>query len=142
MFRILSLFTLLAVSLGINAQSAIGLWESTNEETGKVESHIEVFERNGKLFGKIKETFTDRADKVCKTCSGDYKNKPYVGMEIITNLKADGKKEWNGGKIYDPKSDNSYKCIIWLEDDPNTLYVRGKHWTGIYRTVTWSRHQD
>ena len=29
---------------------------------------------------------------------------------------------------------------MWLEEgEPNTLYVRGKHWTGLYRTQEWQR---
>ena len=52
--------------------------------------------------------------------------------------EADGEKEWEG-KIYDPESDTEYRLVMWIEEDPNVLYVRGKHWTGLYRTQTWKR---
>ncbi|MFK8055736.1 MAG: DUF2147 domain-containing protein [Saprospiraceae bacterium] len=59
-------------------------------------------------------------------------------MEIITAAASDGDKEW-AGEMYDPESDTTYKLVMWLEDDANVLYVRGEHWTGLYRTQTWKR---
>lgn len=125
-------------TLTLAAQSAVGTWTTIDDNTGKERSHIEIYDAGGKLYGKIVATLSPDAETTCTSCSGDRKNQPYIGMEIITAAEPDGNKEWEG-KIYDPEGDSTYKLVMWLEDDPNTLYVRGKHWTGLYRTQTWKR---
>ena len=57
---------------------------------------------------------------------------------IIKNLEQDGD-EWNGGTILDPQKGSEYRLVSWFEEDPDKLYIRGKHWTGLYRTQTWTR---
>ncbi len=137
MKSLLTLSGLLLATL-LSAQSATGTWKTIDDETGEAKSHIEIYEKGGKLYGKIAKTLRANAPATCTTCTGARANKPYVGLEIITAAAPDGKKEWNG-KIYDPESDKTYTLVMWLEDDPNVLYVRGKHWSGLYRTQTWKR---
>ena len=131
------LFVLLT-SLALNAQSAVGTWITVDDNSGEDRSHIEVYEKSGKLYGKIAKTLDPSAETHCETCTGDRANAPYIGMEIISAAEPDGEKEWEG-KIYDPEGDTTYKLVMWIEEDPNVLYVRGKHWTGLYRTQTWKR---
>ena len=125
-------------ALQLQAQSAVGTWKTIDDKTGEAKSHIEIYDKGGKLYGKVARTLTRDAGATCTTCSGARANKPYVGMEVITAAAPDGEKEWEG-KIYDPESDSTYSLVMWIEKDPNTLYVRGKHWTGLYRTQTWKR---
>lgn len=121
------------------AQSAVGTWRTVDDETGEIKSHIEIYERGGKLYGKIAKTVPEDAPVTCETCSGGRAGKPFVGLEIITAAEPDGEAEWEG-KIYDPEGDSTYKLVMWIEgDDPDKLYVRGKHWTGLYRTQEWTR---
>jgi len=133
-----TLLLVLTTALTLNAQSAVGTWITVDDDSGKDRSHVEVYEKSGKLYGKIAKTLDPDADPTCDTCTGDRKNAPYIGMEIITAAEPDGAKEWEG-KIYDPEADTTYKLVMWIEDDPNVLYIRGKHWTGLYRTQTWKR---
>lgn len=126
-----TLFTFFAFS-----QSPIGIWKSIDDETGEEKSNVEIYEQNGKLFGKITKILSAAPDVVCEECSGDKKNKPVLGMVIIENLKAKDD-YWKNGDILDPESGNVYGCSIWLEGEK--LKVRGKHWTGFYRTQTWHR---
>lgn len=137
--KFLSAFLIAVVAtFSLTAQSAVGTWVTVDDRDGKAQSHIEIYEKSGKLYGKIAKTLEPDAEETCTTCSGDRANKPYLGMNIITAAIPDGHKAWEG-KIYDPESDTEYKLVMWLENDPNVLYVRGKHWTGLYRTQTWSR---
>ncbi|MFK8056558.1 MAG: DUF2147 domain-containing protein [Saprospiraceae bacterium] len=137
--KLLSTFLLVIVAtLTLSAQSAIGTWITVDDNSGEDRSHIEVYEKGGKLYGKIAVTLDETAETHCEACTGDRANAPYIGMEIISAAAPDGDKEWDG-KIYDPESDTTYKLVMWLEDDANVLYVRGKHWTGLYRTQTWKR---
>lgn len=134
---LLTLFAFL-VATAIYAQSAIGTWKTIDDQTAEVKSHIEIYEKAGKLYGKVARTLVADAPKTCTTCSGARANQPFIGLEIITAAAPDGKKQWSG-KIYDPEADKTYTLVMWLEDDPNVLYVRGKHWTGLFRTQVWQR---
>ncbi|QCD63802.1 hypothetical protein B9C57_08710 [Tenacibaculum maritimum] len=123
----------------MNAQSIFGKWENRDEDTNKVDSVIEVYEKDGKAFAKIIEiTNEDRKNAVCEKCSGSNKNKPILGMNILTGLKKDGD-EWSGGKILDPKNGKEYKCYIKLEGK-DKLKIRGYiGFSAFGRTAFWYR---
>jgi uncharacterized protein (DUF2147 family) len=107
-----------------NAQSVFGKWKTLNSETGKTESIVEVYKKDGKAYAKIIEIMNkDDKDRVCDACQGENKNKPILGMVILNGLKPDGK-EWNGGKILDPKNGKYYKCYITLLNNAK-LKIRG-----------------
>ena len=130
----------LLTTLCLAAQSAVGTWKTIDEDSGEAKSHIEIYERGGKLYGKIAATLRPDAEETCTTCSGDRAGKPYVGMEIITAAEPDGELEWDDGEIYDPQADKTYGLVLWIEPEtPDILHVRGKHWTGLYRTQQWQR---
>lgn len=122
------------------AQGAVGTWRTVDDETGEAKSEIEIYERGGKLYGRIAATLRADAPATCETCSGERAGRPYVGMEIVTGVEPDGELAWDDGEIYDPQADKTYGLSLWLEpDDLATLYVRGRHWTGLYRTQEWER---
>ncbi len=121
------------------AQSPIGIWKTIDDGTSEAKSHVEIYEQGGKLYGKVIKLLASEPDAKCDKCSGDKKNKPVLGMIIIEDLKPK-KDYWAKGSILDPENGKEYGCSIWLEDGkPNELRVRGKHWTGLYRTQTWYR---
>ncbi len=130
---------ILAITTSINAQTIFGKWENRDEETNKVDSVIEVYEKNGKAFAKIIEiTDKNRQDALCDKCSGKRKDNPILGMNILTGLKKDGD-EWSGGKIIDPKNGKEYKCYIKLDND-NKLKIRGYiGFAAFGRTAYWYR---
>lgn len=81
-------------------------------------------------------------EKLCDKCKGERKDKPLQGMIVIEALSR-VKDTYSNGRIYDPVTGNDYSCSIWIEPDkPDELRVRGKHWSGIYRTQTWYRVQS
>ncbi len=125
--------------LSTSAQSIFGKWENIDEETGKVDSVIEVYEKEGKAYAKIIEiTDTERRDALCENCTGKNKNKPILGMDILTGLKKDGE-EWSGGKILDPKNGKEYQCYITLENN-DKLKIRGYIGFAMFgRTAYWHR---
>ncbi|WP_024742240.1 DUF2147 domain-containing protein [Tenacibaculum maritimum] len=133
------IIALLLVTTAINAQSIFGKWENRDEDTNKVDSVIEVYEKDGKAFAIIIEiTNEDRKNAVCEKCSGSNKNKPILGMNILTGLKKDGD-EWSGGKILDPKNGKEYKCYIKLEGK-DKLKIRGYiGFSAFGRTAFWYR---
>ncbi|MDH1882030.1 DUF2147 domain-containing protein [Empedobacter sp. GD03797] len=121
------------------AQSPIGIWKTIDDETKQAKSYVEIFEKDGKLYGKVTKILTKGKEAAkCTDCSGALKNKPILGMQILSGLKKDGK-EWNGGKIIDPNSGKEYKAKMSLNGN-DKLDVRG--FIGISlvgRTQTWQR---
>lgn len=124
MKKIVFSITLTIFAFTINAQTIFGKWHSTNDDTGEVDSVIEMYEKNGKAYAKIVEIKDPKRQKaVCEKCEGDNKNKPILGLEILTGLEKDDD-EWSGGEILDPRNGKVYKCYIKLVK-PNKLKIRG-----------------
>lgn len=120
-FLIVIIFT---IAISTNAQTIFGKWNSTNDETGKIDSVIEMYEKDGKAYAKILEIKDPSRQKaVCEKCEGANKNKPILGLEILTGLEKDGD-EWSGGEILDPRNGKIYNCYIELVK-PNKLKLRG-----------------
>ena len=100
---------------------------------------MELYEKNGKVYGKVTKLLLKPADTVCEKCKGEKANKPLVGMVLIDGLVKSGT-QWKGANILDPVTGNYYDCTIWLsENSDDELKVKGKHWTGLSRTQTWYR---
>ena len=118
--------------------SVIGKWKTVDEQTGEEKSIIEIFERQGKVYGKIVKIFTNvDPDPICEECPEDdprYRKK-IIGMEIIKDMQREGD-EWSQGNILDPQDGKIYRCRLWLSE--NSLKVRG-YWGPFYRTQTWKR---
>ena len=133
------LIFILCMTIPSFSQNIFGKWNSFNEETNKVESVIEVYEKDSKAFAKIISIKDpSRSSAKCEACSGKRKNAPILGMNILTGLNKDGN-EWSGGKIVDPKNGKEYKCYIQLLDK-NTLKLRGYIGFSMFgRTAIWKR---
>lgn len=123
----------------IQAQDSIyGLWKTIDDETKEPKSIVEIFERDGKIFGKIVKLFLEPGEDqnpICDECIGEKRNDRIIGMEIIMEMSDSGN-EWINGEILDPENGKIYKCKLWLED--GLLKVRG-YIMFFYRTQTWHR---
>jgi uncharacterized protein (DUF2147 family) len=124
------------------ADPAEGYWTTMNDDGKTATSVVRIFERDKKLYGNIVKLINpSKKDPKCDECSGAYKGKPIVGMQILWNLSKDGT-EWSGGSILDPKNGKIYKCYIEVIDGGARLKVRG--YIGISllgRTQYWRRTQ-
>lgn len=125
-------------TFSLNAQSIVGQWKTIDDESGKARSVVEIFERDGKYYGKIQKLFrgpNEDPDPVCEECEDDRKGQKIIGMEIITDMKFNKKDdEYHKGEIIDPENGNIYDCKLWIED--GNLKVRG-YLLFFYRTQTW-----
>ncbi|MFT6699431.1 MAG: hypothetical protein ACJAVD_000930 [Porticoccaceae bacterium] len=130
---------LFALSITINAQTIFGKWNSTNEETGNIDSIIEVYEKDGKAFAKVIEIKgSTRKNAVCEKCEDENKNKPILGLNILTGLQ-ENEDEWSGGNILDPRNGRIYNCYIKLIK-PNKLKIRGYIGLALFgKTAYWER---
>lgn len=132
---------LFLLPMAIGAQTITGIWKTIDDEDGLGKSHIEIYEKEGKYYGKIVELLPAAEGDHCIPCKGDKKDKPLVGMEIIWNMKAKGEL-LEGGKILDPKTGKEYKCKIEL-DSADVLNVRGFVGFALMgRTQQWYRVKE
>ena len=70
------------------------------------------------------------------------RSRKLLGLELFSGFEFDGDDRWINGRIYDPNSGKTYRCIITIKDR-DTLRVRG--YIGISligRTETWTRKVD
>lgn len=129
------------ISLSASGQTGVfGKWKTIDDETGEAKSIVEIYEKEGKVYGKIVELFRKKGedpDPICNKCDDDdpRKGEKIIGMEILKNMEKDGD-EYSGGKILKPDEGNIYRCKIWTEN--GKLYVRG-YLGFFYRTQTWVR---
>lgn len=136
---------LLFVSMGIAAQSVTGKWKTIDDETKRAKSIVEIYEEDGKLYGKILELFREPdedPDPICDLCDedDDRKDQKVNGMVIIRDMEKDDD-EWEDGTILDPNNGKVYDCKLWVdEDDPNLLNVRG-YIAFFFRTQIWLRYE-
>ncbi|RTY86307.1 DUF2147 domain-containing protein [Flavobacterium sp. GT3R68] len=137
--EIFTIAVLFLLSISTQAQTVVGKWKTIDDETGKPKSIVEIYEKSGKIYGKVIDILeAEHKKKVCSNCSGDDKNKPILGMVVIKGLSKQGN-EYRNGKILDPKNGKLYKAIVALESK-DKLKVRG--YIGISllgRTQYWYR---
>ncbi|MEM6800978.1 MAG: DUF2147 domain-containing protein [Bacteroidota bacterium] len=140
----LSMILLSAMSSALFAQSPVGTWKTIDDETGKERSLVEIYEKDGKLYGKVIKLFPlpgDDPNPVCDECDEDDPRymKPVIGLEILQGLEKEDDDEWEGGEILDPKNGNVYSCYIELKG-ADKLKVRGYLGVALLgRTQYWYR---
>ena len=134
-------FACLLASTQLFAQSVLGKWKTIDDVTGKTKSIVEIYEFQGKTYGKVVKLFrgpTEDQDPICDKCTDYRKNKKIIGMNVVTGLSKSGS-EWNGGEITDPNNGKTYKCYITLES-ADKLKVRGYiGFSMVGRTQYWYR---
>ena len=134
-----SLVVFFTIVFNAQSQNVLGKWKTIDDKTGEIKSIVEVYEKSGKVYGKVVEILrADHKKDVCSECEGAEKNKPILGMVIMNGLIKDGS-EYNGGTILDPENGKKYKCYITLES-PDKLKLRGYiGFSLIGRTQYWIR---
>tara|TARA_B110000902_G_scaffold264003_1_gene344367 strand:+ start:2194 stop:2655 length:462 start_codon:yes stop_codon:yes gene_type:complete len=137
----LTIFLLIAFSSTMNAQTIFGNWLSKNKD-GTFDSVIKVYKKDGKVVAKIIEIKdTSRQNAVCELCEGKNKNKPILGLNILTGLEKQDD-EWSGGTILDPRNGEVYQCYIELVK-PNKLKLRGYIGISLFgKTAYWERAES
>lgn len=138
--RLLLLLFPFMASVGLAQTTVVGKWKTIDDNSGEEKSVVEIFERGGKIYGKVVKIFPkpgDDPDPVCDECPEDDAryNKKIIGMEIIKDMVKTGT-EYAEGSILDPEEGKIYRCKLWVEG--NELMVRG-YWGPFFRTQTWKR---
>lgn len=122
------------------ADDLLGVWLNQDAD-----AHIELTKRDGKIYGKViwlkipidPETGKPKVDK--HNPDPKLKTRPSLGLEILKNFTFDGKNEWSGGEIYDPKTGKTYSSYMTMQSK-DILKLRG--YIGISligKTNVWTR---
>ena len=139
---VLVLSLLISQAFAQDAQKIAGIWLN-DEKTSK----IEVKEENGKFIGTViyinpEKYVNGEPEKDNMNPDVKLRSRSRLGLQVLSGLQFDASdKEWQGGRIYDPKNGKTYDCFAWFEKDANTLnikgYIAGMKWLG--RATTWTR---
>ena len=125
---------LLTAVMGLSAlatQAAAGItgyWTTVDDETKEAKSVVQVYEYQGKYYGRVVELLQNPGAKA------KIKGSPSIkGLTIIWDLEKDGD-SYSGGEILDPQKGKVYGCEMWR--DGANLIVRGKI-AFLGRNQTW-----
>lgn len=113
-----------------------GIWETYDDGRKKAMSHVQIYKKDGKLYGKIVKNLDGQYD-VCEKCSGEDKNKPIIGLMVIRGLEKKGSKWVKDDGILDPMRGIKCDAEVWMEG-PDKLKVKGS-FLFISETQTWTR---
>src|SRR5690606_28761788 len=143
--RLVSALLLSSFSGMIWANDITGLWKNIDDKTGSSKAVLEIRqESNGSYTAKIikvtpRPGYTPK--ETCVSCPAPYTNKPILGLDVLTGLKADGENNYVGGKILDPLSGKIYSTKARLSPNGKRITLRG--YVGVSalgRSQTWIRH--
>lgn len=144
---LVALLFLLTVPLAhAQSSSPVGQWRTIDDETSEPRAVVEIYEEDGRLYGRIVEILkardeaprNDEGQIICTECEGEKKDQPVEGLVIIEDMEKDGNR-WSGGTILDPENGKTYKARMELEGE-DRLKVRGYIGLPLLgRTQTWYR---
>lgn len=118
------------------AQTEEGVWETFDNKRNKPMSHVQIYKKDGKLYGKVVKVL-DESYAVCTRCSGEDKDKPVVGLMVIRGMEKSGNKWEKDDGILDPISGFIIDGELWM-DGPDKLKVKGSL-AFLSDTQTWRR---
>jgi len=113
-------------TISTQAQSVFGKWKTIDDDGVTEKSIVEIFERDGKAYGKVVKLLDEKRgpNPKCIECKGKKKDQPILGMEFLSGL-SEKDQYWQDGTILDPENGKEYSCFIELEEGGEKLKVRG-----------------
>ena len=122
------------------AAELAGLWQEYSDDTGALEALIRIEKLSDNSYaGKIEKILpesTENSGLTCKGCPGNFRNKPLLGLRILSGLKRKDGLNFTGGEILDPDDGKIYQCNIRLSKDGSTIEVTG------YLGFNWIGHSE
>jgi hypothetical protein len=126
--------------------SPVGLWQAVDDSTKQPTGWFLISNRDGVYSGIIAKMFMkpgENPNEVCSKCTDDRQNHPWLGLEIIRDMKQEEADKYGGGNILDPRDGKVYHATLKLTQDGQTLVVRG--YLGIEllgKNTYWTRLPD
>ncbi len=134
------IFLSLLLSTAVRGGELVGLWQEYNDDTGKPEALIRIERgRDDAYEGRIEKLLTgvpENTAATCKLCPDELRDRPLLGLRILSGLKRHDALVFDEGKIVDPDDGKVYQCRIRLAEDGDSLEVTG------YITFNWIGHSE
>jgi uncharacterized protein (DUF2147 family) len=133
---------------------AEGYWLSVDDKTGKITAGWEIYQENGKLYGKVLSTVEHDPGARALRCRESYRDFPaagkvnemiVVGTPWIFGLVREAPGKWHRGNVIDPSNGNMYLCKITYHPADgkkfkvDTLEMRGEIALGVGLSQYWPR---
>jgi hypothetical protein len=120
-----------------NTQTIIGVWKVSNTKGLPLYS-VKIEVENDRYFGEIVEVFYTDGDSLifCSKCSGELRNAPLVGLEVLSDM-VKGPVKYSKGSFFNFINGDSSPCTMWMVND-SVVKVRS-WWLFLYRTYVWYR---
>ena len=118
-FLLLNLFFMFLLSPIFSVESIVGFWKTVDENSGRPQSIVGIYEYQGKYYGRLLATYNENGkidDTIYKPkdrAPGVVGHPYYAGLDIIWNLTSKGNKLTNG-HILDPQKGKIYGAEMWL----------------------------
>jgi uncharacterized protein (DUF2147 family) len=139
------LFTL-PILAGEPGDEILGVWHTRDDK-----SQVQVFKQDGHYFGKIlslkepnwpaddEQGMGGKPKNDRKNSDPKLRSRPIAGITIMMNFDYSGNNVWEGGRVYDPESGNTYRGKMSLTAT-NRLELRGYVGVPLFgRTEVWTR---
>ena len=135
--------TLLMLPYAAHAADLSGVWQTTDDKTGKPRSLVRIVETAGEYSAIVEKGLlaSDTGDAICDKCTDERKGQKIIGMTIAKHLKQSANSNiYDSGEILDPENGKTYKCKMTLNANGNELEVRGFiGFSLLGRSQTWKR---
>lgn len=123
-------------------QKILGYWEMLNDRTGKPAGVIKIFMKNGKFYGRLVQSYSEKNPKTalrCTRCKGKRKNQSVLGIILIRDMYyRDGR--FIQGYILDPRNGKEYRVKAEVVKNGKYLKVRGYLGFSLFgKTFYWKR---
>jgi uncharacterized protein (DUF2147 family) len=108
--------------------SPAGLWQAVDDNTKEPNAWFLITNHDGVYSGIIAKMFMkpgENPNVVCDQCKDDRINHPWLGLEIIRDMKLEEPDKYGGGNILDPRDGKIYHATMKVTPDGQTLVVRG-----------------
>jgi uncharacterized protein (DUF2147 family) len=106
----------------------VGLWQAVDKDIKRPTGWFLISNHGGVYRGTIAKMFLKPGqdpNQLCTECKDDRHNHPWLGLEIIRGMRAEGDDKYGGGTILDPRDGKVYKATMKVTPDGQTLIVRG-----------------
>lgn len=107
-----------------------GLWQALDSDTKQPTGWFLISQdaTTGVYNGIIAKMFLKPGEDpnvVCDQCKDDRHGHPWLGLQIIRDMKPEEENKYGGGTILDPRDGKIYHATMKLSPDGQTLIVRG-----------------
>src|SRR3990167_5224653 len=83
---ILLAFTFITTTYAANMMTPVGTWVTVSDKTGQRTGKIQIYERNGIVYGKVLKILPGAnrdPNARCDKCPDNFKDKPVVGLTFL-----------------------------------------------------------